>query len=168
MIISYTTYMVLVGIIAAIAIIPTLISKIKKKGNKGFGSYSFILLVILLPINWYTPTILDVTDCGNYTKNILIFPKDGYSMGKYNYIVNNSKSALALDYIPYGNVKDEDIPESVLIRTGKNHQANIVKIDYLFEDIPSSIKLKSKGAVRTALYCFDGDEEELYDDESTE
>lgn len=170
MIISYTAYLVVVAIIAAIAVIPALISNINKnkRKNKGLAGYSFLLLVILLPVNWYTPTILNISDCDNYIKEILIFPKDGYSMGKYNYITNNTSKTLALEYIPYGDVNDKDLPESLLIRAGENHRASIVHIDYLFEKIPTSIKLKSKGAVRSALYCFRDSEIESDDLDVTE
>jgi hypothetical protein len=161
MAVSFTVYLVIVGVIAAIAIIPYLFGKLKKKKEKGFWEYSFLLLIILLPINWYTPTILNVTDCGVYEKNVLIFPKSGYTMGRYNYITNNSTHNLALEYVVFGNVKETDVPQNVFIKSGELHCAKIVHIEYLFTEIPSSIRLKGNGAVRSALFCYDEELEEL-------
>lgn len=160
MIISYLSYKILVIVLAILFVGPTVLKKFKKNKKTTFADFSFVLVLLLLPLNWYTPTIITVNSCDEYTKEVLILPKDGYSMGKCNYIVNNSDSDLALAHIAYQRVtRPDNTNEVVVIKPKETYTAtNLVSIDYLFEDIPETVKSKSDETVKTALYCVDSEE----------
>lgn len=165
MIISSDAYTILVIAIVVASILPYLISKfIMKKGDK--LGWTWICALLVFPINWYTPAVFDVTDCGIYTKDVLIFPKGDYSLGRHNYIVNNSDQELYLEYVVYGKVAPEDIDENVLIAPNTTYKAPFIHLNHVFEEAPNSIKLKGDGSVRYRLSCdvpnYDDDEEEDY------
>lgn len=165
MIISLNTYYIFCGIVVAACILPYLYGRyILKQGDK-FG-WSWIPLVLLIPINWYTPAVYDVKGCDDYTKEILIFPTGDYSLGRHNYIINNGDTPLLLEYIVYGNVSDEDINEDEYIIPGQTLEAPFVHLNYVFEEAPESIKLKGKGAVHSRLSCSYSNLEEALPDRS--
>ncbi|MCD0489935.1 hypothetical protein LPB86_16960 [Pedobacter sp. MC2016-14] len=156
MIVSVQTYnILLLAILILIAIRPLYTRFIKKQGNK--HDWMFALLILLLPINWYTPTFINVTSCNNFTKEVLIFPgqKEGvnYSYGWSNYVVNNSPDNLVFEYIYYGDNKREDDEVDEIIPPGKIAKVNEVKIDFVFEPQAESVSTKSRGATKTSLYC---------------
>jgi predicted membrane channel-forming protein YqfA (hemolysin III family) len=157
MIVSSATYIVVLLLIAAFIVAKPLYARfIKKQDNKYDAMY--FLLLILLPINWFTPAIITVTECGKYQKEITLIPttKEGVklSYGKHLYVFNNSKSTVIVEDIPFGNVDESDVSPLITIETGKNAavKGNVV-IDYIFEEVPRSVKTKSDGEVKTALYC---------------
>ena len=156
MIVSVQTYnILLIAISILIAIRPLYTRFIKKQGNK--HDWMFALLVLLLPINWYTPTFINVTSCNNFTKEVLIFPgqKEGvnYSYGWSNYVVNKSPDNLVFEYIYYGDNKREDDEIDKIIPPGQIAKVNEVKIDFVFEPQAESVSTKSRGATKTSLYC---------------
>ena len=156
MIVSVQAYnIILIAISILIAIRPLYTRFIKKQGNK--HDWMFALLILLLPINWYTPTFINVTSCNNFTKEVLIFPgqKDGvnYSYGRSNYVVNKSITNLVLEYVYYGDNKREGDEVDQIIPPGKIAKVNEVKIDFVFEAQAKSVSTKSSGATKTSLYC---------------
>ena len=157
MIVSVQNYnILLIAILILITIKPLFSRFIKKQGNK--HDWMFALIILLLPINWYTPTFINVTSCNNFTKEVLIFPgqKDGvnYSYGWSNYVVNKSVNNLVLEYVYYGDNKRESDEVDEIIRPGKIAKVNEVKIDFVFEAQAKSISSKSSGATKTSLYCM--------------
>lgn len=156
MIVSVQTYnILLLAILILIAIRPLYTRFIKKQGNK--HDWMFALLILLLPINWYTPTFINVISCNNFTKEVLIFPgqKEGvnYSYGWSNYVVNKSPDNLVFEYIYYGDNKREDDEVDEIIPPGQIAKVNEVKIDFVFEPQAESVSTKSRGATKTSLYC---------------
>ena len=156
MIVSVQTYNILLIVILILVAIKPLFSRfVKKQGNK--HDWMFALLILLLPINWYTPTFINVSSCNNFTKQVLIFPgqKDGvsYSYGWNNYVVNKSLGNLAFEYIYYGDNKREGDEVDQIIPPGKIAKVNEVKIDFVFEAQAKSVSTKSSGATKTSLYC---------------
>ena len=157
MIVSVQTYnIILIASVILVAIKPLFSRFVKKQGSK--HDWMFAPLVLLLPINWYTPTFINVTSCNNYTKEVLIFPgqKDGlsYSYGWNNYIVNKSLDNLVFEYVYYGDNKREDDEADKIIPPGKIAKVNEVKIDFVFEAQAKSVSTKSSGATKTSLYCM--------------
>lgn len=157
MIVSAQTYnIILIVIVILVALKPLFSRFIKKQGSK--HDWMFALLILILPINWYTPTFITVTSCGKFTKEVLIFPseRDGvnYSYGWNNYIINKSLDNLAFEYLYYGENKREEDELDQLIKPGAVAKVNEVKIDFIFEEEAKSVSTKSKGATKTSLYCI--------------
>lgn len=157
MIVSAQTYnIILIAIVILVAIKPLFSRYVKKQDNK--HDWMFALLILLLPINWYTPTFITVSSCGKFTKEVLIFPseRDGvnYSYGWNNYIINKSLDNLAFEYLYYGENKREADELDQLIKPGAVAKVNEVKIDFIFEEEAKSVSTKSKGATKTSLYCI--------------
>jgi len=157
MIVSAQTYnIILIAIIILVAIRPLYTRYVKKRGSK--HDWMFALLLLLLPINWYTPTFITVTSCGKYSKEVLIFPgkKDGlsYSYGWCNYIINKSLNTLAFEYVFYGDNKRKEDELDQIIMPGKIEKVNEVTIDFVFEQEAKTVSTKSSGATKTTLYCM--------------
>lgn len=157
MIVPAQTYnIILIAFVILVTLRPLYTRFIKKQGNR--HDWMFALLIILLPINWYTPTFITVTKCFQYKKEVLLFPTniDGasYSYGWNNYIINKSLDNLVFEYIYYGNnVRDEDEVDKI-IPPGKIAKVNEVKIDFVFEKQAESVSTKASGATKTSLYCM--------------
>jgi len=156
MIVTAQTYtIILVAILVLISLKPLYTKLVKKQGKK--DDWMFLLIILLLPINWYTPTILTVTDCNQFTKEVVLFPteKEGISMsyGRKNYIFNHSKQTLGFEYLYYGSDQKEDDHRDLVIFPNKTATVNEVKIDYVFEAPAKSVSTKSSGATKTMLYC---------------
>lgn len=167
MIISNTLFYVICGVIAVLILIPS----IKKKFVSGSDSFhwSVVFLAVLIPLFLFTPNIYTVTDCDNYTKEVLLLPKDDYQMGKHSYIVNNSDKGLYLAYIVYGTASTNN--DDIIIVPGASEECQ-EPIDYVLEEAPLSIsidrKSKIKGEVKSELSCFDMSELEGYEDYKSE
>jgi len=157
MIVTAQTYhIILIAIVILVAIRPLYTRYIKKQGHK--HDWMFALLLLLLPVNWYTPTIITVNACGKFSKEVVLFPgeKDGvqYHYGWNNFIVNKSLNTLAFEYLFYGdNARKEDQVDKI-IQPGQIEQVNVVTIDYLFEQAAKTVSTKSSGATKTTLYCL--------------
>lgn len=165
MIISLSAYYTICGLVAFAAIFPILYGRMKKMGNK--YDWTWIFILILIPINWFTPAIYEVEGCGNYTKKILIAPNEDYSLGEHNYIINNSDSDLFFEFIGYGNFNHDKIGDDVIIGMGTSYKAPIISIDYVFETAPKFVNTKKDGEIRTRLSCDIPELEEL-DEENVE
>jgi len=157
MIIPAQTYnIILIAIVILTALKPLFTRFIKKQGNK--HDWMFALLILLLPINWYTPTFITVTECEKFTKEVLLFPgkKDGvsYSYGWNNYVINKSKQTLVFEYVYYGDSKREEDETDQIIKPNAIGKVNEVVIDYIFEPQAKSVSTKSSGATKTSLYCM--------------
>lgn len=157
MIVSAQTYNILLIIIAVlIAVKPFYTRLVTKQGNK--NDWMFVFLILLLPINWFTPTFIKVTKCFEYKKEVLLFPSsiDGvsYSYGWNNYIVNKSLENLVFEYVYYGDSTREADEVDKIIPPGKIAKVNEVKIDFVFEEQAKSVSSKSSGATKTSLYCM--------------
>lgn len=156
MIVTSQTYtIILIVILVLISLKPLYAKFLQKQGNK--NDWMFILIILILPINWYTPTIITVADCGQFTKEVMLFPtkKEGISIsyGRRNYILNHSKETLGFEYLYYGSNQKEDGHRDLVIFPGKTVTVNEVKIDYVFEAPAKSVSIKSSGATKTMLYC---------------
>lgn len=162
MIVSINTYYIICGIIVACGVLPTAYNHFISKRPNIFA-YSWVLVLLTAPLNWFTPAVYNVTDCGEYTKNILLLPKGDYSLGRHNYIVNESENTLYFEYITYGKVSPDEVGEDQYIEAGETGEIPVVHINFLFREPDNSIRLKSDGAVRTRLSCDIPDYEE--DDE---
>ncbi|MDR0510486.1 MAG: hypothetical protein LBH06_05285 [Rikenellaceae bacterium] len=163
MIVSSGVYAIIFAAIAAAALLPFIVGKLTKRQEPGFWQYSFVLLVVLLPFNWYTPTIIDVDGTGQIDRRVVLFPSKDYKLGRYNYINNMGPDSLVFEYVMYGSVDEGETPDKALILPGELYRADVVAIDYLFVDAPQSIRIKGNGAIKTRLYRYDGT---LHDDES--
>ncbi|RZK47552.1 MAG: hypothetical protein EOO87_21805 [Pedobacter sp.] len=157
MIVSAQTYnIILIAIVILVALKPLFSRFIKKQGNK--HDWMFAFLILLLPINWYTPTFISVTKCFEYKKEVLLFPTtvDGvsYSYGWNNYIVNKSPDTLVFEYVYYGDNEREKDEVDQIVPPGKIAKVNEVKIDFVFEEQAKSVSTKSSGATKTSLYCM--------------
>ena len=156
MIVTAQTYNIILAVFAGmISIKPLYCRFIKKQGKK--DDWMFLFILILLPVNWYTPTIILITDCGKFTKEVVLFPtkKEGIniSYGRNNYIINHSKQTLAFEYLYYGNDQKKEDQRDFVIFPDKTATVNEVKIDYIFESPAKSVSTKSSGATKTMLYC---------------
>lgn len=152
MIVSLNTYYFICAIIVLLCLSPALYTRfVKKQGNK--RDWSAVLILILLPINWFTPAVFTVESCGTYTKNILLLPSSDYSLGRHNYIENKSTNDLLLEYIAYGNVAEDEVGDNITIKAGDTKEVPEIHINYVFESAPESVKLKGKGTVHTRLSC---------------
>lgn len=160
MIVSAQTYHIILIVLAVLICIPPLYTRfLKKKGSH--LDWMYLLLLLLVPVNWYTPTVLTISDCNQYTKEVVLFPVTragiSFSNGRQNYIINTSKRNLKFEYLFYGDNRRKEgqadqliLPENVVI-------VNEVTISYVFEKPESSVSTKSGGATKTALYCLAGD-----------
>jgi hypothetical protein len=156
MIVSQTAYYVILLILAlAFSCKPLYARFIKGQGNKYDAMY--LLIVLLVPVNVQTPKIINVTDCGVYTKEVVLFPaeKNGVEMsyGKNTYIFNNTGGVLFLEYHFYGNIDPKEDEEDAMILANSSLKINRVGIDYIFETPPDKISTKAKGVTRTSLIC---------------
>ncbi|WP_231426590.1 hypothetical protein [Pedobacter sp. Leaf250] len=165
MIVSSQTYaIILIAIVVLISLKPLYSKLVKKQGKK--DDWMFLLILLILPINWYTPTLITVTDCNQFIKEVMLFPakREGISIsyGRKNHIFNHSKQTLGLEYLYYGSDKKEDGQRDLVIFPGKTAMVNEVKIDYVFEAPAKSVSTKSSGATKTMLYCEkDSDEQSI-------
>ena len=151
MIISINTYLIFCGAFALLCFLPALYTRfVKKQGNK--MDWTYMMVILLVPINWYTPGILTITSCEEYTKEVLLFPKSEYSLGKHSYIVNETNESLYLDFIVYGKV-DKDIPKNAIINAGATYKAPIVSVGYVLTNPPERVRTKSSGSVVSVLSC---------------
>lgn len=156
MVVSANVYnIILVLIVLALFIKPLYARFVKKQGNKYDAMY--VLVVLLLPVNWYTPKIIHVTDCGEYKKEVVLFPAKRNSVemsyGKKTFIFNDSDKNLILEYHFYGkNTPDKD-EEDMIILPDNFVKINRVGIDHLFEALPDKVSSKSGGATKTSLRC---------------
>ena len=152
MIISIHTYYIICAVFALICAIPALYTRfVKKKGND--KDWTYLLVVLLVPLNWYTPAIFTVTSCEEYTKEVLLFPTSEYSLGEHAYVVNQTEHSLYLEYIVYGNVRSDKVGDDVIIAPGTTHQHPRVTIEYVLEEAPESVQTKSDGAINCRLSC---------------
>ena len=169
MIISSTTFAVIYSALAAMCILPPLYFRfIKKQGNG--KDWFYALLLLLLPVNWFTPAIITITDCGEYTKRVLLLPNSKFSMGMHNYIVNESDVPLYYENIVYGSVNPDRVPDDAIIMPQTMFKAEgVVTMDYIFVEAPDEISTKGSGAVRHRVSCdfpdFEYDEEDYDFDE---
>lgn len=157
MLVSTTTYYILIVVIIVLIIAFPLYARfIKKAGNK--FDFIYFLLFILLPINWYTSTIYTITNCNEFTKEVLIFPteKGGYKfeMGWYNYIINKSNETLFFEHIYYGSDEPKEDQINVEISPNSIERVGVVVIDYLFTEPEDTVRTKSSGETKTTLYCI--------------
>ncbi|MDR2915315.1 MAG: hypothetical protein LBV74_10875 [Tannerella sp.] len=156
MIVSVNVYYVILALIVLALFIKPLYARfIKKQGNKYDAMY--LLIIFLLPVNWYTPKIISVTDCGEYKKEVVLFPakRNGVEMGygKNTFIFNDSDKKLILEYHFYGkNTPDEDEVDAMIL-PGNYVKINRVGVDHIFETLPDKVSSKSGGATKTSLRC---------------
>lgn len=158
MIISETTYYIIVGMIVACGILPILYGRITKTGR---FQWTWVIILLTIPLNWYTPAIYDVTDCGVYTKKVLFLPTGEFSLGQHNYIINNSDEDLFFEYIVYGDATLDEDEFDMIIGPGATYEAPVITINYLFTDAPSSVRSKSSGRTQYRLSCDVPDWEEM-------
>ncbi len=155
MIVSTTVYIIIMCSIAALLFTPLIAGYILKKEFKLAPIWIFCAL--LAPINWYTPSIITVSDCGVYNKDVTLFPTtvNGIDIkyGKHLYVFNKSTTPIVVQDIAYGNVSDSDRVPLTTIAPENFATVNTVKIDYIFEQPDKSISSKSGGAVKTVLFC---------------
>ena len=163
MIVSSTTFAVIYSSLAAMCILPALYFRfIKKQGNS--KDWLYALLILLLPINWFTPAIITVTSCNEYTKNVLLLPNSEFSSGMHSYIVNESDEPLYYENIVYGSVNPDRVPDDAIIMPQTSFKAEgVVTMDYILTEAPDQISTKGSGAVRHRISCDLPDFE--YDDE---
>ncbi len=154
MIVSINTYYIVCGIIVFLFAIPALYSRFIKKSGSKMDFIIFLGIVLLVPINWFTPAVFNVTSCDEYTKEIVLLPNSEYSLGRHNYIINNSSSALYLEYIVYGRVNPNEVEEDIVIKQGETYKAPFIHLDYPLEAAPSSVRMKGDGMVKTRLSCI--------------
>ena len=153
MIISIYTYYAICAVFVLLCAIPALYTRfVKKKGND--KDWTYLLVILLVPLNWYTPAIFTVTGCEEYTKEVLLFPTSNYSLGEHAYVVNQTGGSLYLEYIVYGNVRADKILDNVIIEPETTYQHTRVTIEYVLEEAPESINSKSDGSVHCRLSCL--------------
>lgn len=152
MIVSTTTFYVILAILVVILLIPAWM-----KSGKSKKSYWHFLAVLAFPVYMFVPSFYTVTSCGEYTEEKVLFPKGGMTWGRNFYLLNNSDSQLLLEYIPYGEVSN--VPNDVVIQPNSLHHAERSELNYPFEKAPTSVKVKkAKGTVKTRLECYKGKE----------
>ena len=152
MIITLNAYFIICGIFALVCALPALYTRfVKKQGNK--MDWTYLLVFLLIPVNWYTPGILTVTSCDEYTKDVLMFPSSEYSLGKHCYIINKTDSKLYLNFIVYGDVDKDEIHEDAIIDAGTTYKAPIVSVNHVLTNPPESVRTKSDGQVESVLLC---------------
>ena len=77
-------------------------------------------------------------------------------MGKHNYFVNKIKDkSLIIEHVVYGSVSDDEKKPAELVKPNSIYQAEFIHLDYIFEELPSTERIKGNGAVKTSLMCFD-------------
>jgi len=153
MIVSSTTFAVIYSSLAAMCILPALYFRfIKKQGNS--KDWLYALLLLLLPVNWFTPAIITVTSCNEYTKNVLLFPNSKFSSGMHSYIVNESDRPLYYESIVYGSVNSDRVSDDAIIMPQTTFKAEgVVTVNYILEGAPDEISSKGSGAVRYRVSC---------------
>lgn len=156
MIVSLNTYLIIIGIFCLLIVIKPLYTRfIKKEESK--NDAVLLLLLLTIPINWFTPTILTITDCSNYTKEVVLFPttKDGFkiSYGRATYILNKSDRNLTFEYYYYGDNTPAKGEENKEIGPKQNAKVNVISIDYILSEPAESVSTKSSGATKTVLRC---------------
>lgn len=163
MIIEEMHYFIAIGIIAIlISIIPLYTRFAKRQGNK--RDYTFLLILLLIPINWFIPRILTVYNCSDYTIEVALFPTnlEGKSIGyanKKTYIVNKGAYPLAYENIVYGEATLKENQKDSVIPAGKIEEVPVIFIDYILQVPSASVSGKSSGEIKTALFCTDNNEE---------
>jgi len=158
MLVSSNTYLIFIAILVVLIVSFPLYARFVKKQNNKYDIIYFLLLLIL-PINWYTPTVYTITNCNEYTKEVLLFSteKDGFSfeIGRKNYIINKSDKTLFFENVYYGNNERQEDEIDVEIAPNTIEKINVVTIDYLFTEPDDTVSTKSNGATKTALYCIE-------------
>lgn len=157
MIVSLSTYYIIIGVIAVIAGIFYLLFKRRNKG--GISSLIMIGTVILLVvINLNVPRCLTVDACEKYTEEIILFPTTlgdvKTSYGKFTYIINNSAQPLGFEYVYYGSSVAKDDEEDVLIMPKEVQRVKGITIDYLFTEPENTVSTKSDGVTKRHLLCL--------------
>lgn len=163
MIIEEVHYFIVIGVIAIlISIIPLYTRFAKRQGNK--RDYTFLLILLLIPINWFIPRILTVYNCSDYKIEVALFPTnlEGKAIGytnKKTYIVNKGAYPLSYENIVYGEATLKENQKDVIIPFGDIVEVPVIFIDYLFQVPSASVSSKTSGEVKTALFCTDNNEE---------
>ena len=154
MIVSINTFYLICVIFAVLCAVPALYTRfIEKKGDERDWSYLFVIL--LLPLNWCTPAIFTITSCDEYTKDVLLFPTPNYSLGNHAYIVNQTDTSLYLEHIVYGVVSARRIKDNVIIEPETIYRHREVKIEYILKDAPENIQTNNNnGSVHCRLSCL--------------
>lgn len=152
MVISSTIFYVTCGILAVLILIPSIRKKFMQGGSN--FHWSAVFLAIFIPIGLFTPYVYTVTNCDEYTTEILIFPTSEYKMGNHCYVSNKSDKGLYVQFIVYGTVSNDKINDNVIVTPGTIELIKDHSIDYKFTDAPSSISSKSGGEIKSELSCF--------------
>lgn len=151
MIVSLTVYYIICGLVVLLLLSPFFYFRFIK-GIKKDRDFTALLALFIVPFNWVMPPVITVTDCENYTKDVVIFPTNGYSLGKHSYVVNNSTSNLYFEAIVYGN--DNPDVDDTIIKPGEIYDCPILHINYVLETPPSSVSIKGSGTVHYHLSCM--------------
>ena len=112
--------------------------------------------ILIIGYIWFLPNVYTISDCNNYERDILIFPKESnnikMSYGNHSYVINNSNNKLHTKTYVYGSSHfKENIDGTIRPKTTK--EINIQKFDEIFEIPPRKIKTKGSGSRRYYIGC---------------
>lgn len=152
-----TFYAILIALALLIATKPLYARFVKKQGNRYDAMY--LLVVVLLPVNWCIPRIITVSGCNQYQHEVALFPTTlkgtQIHYWKKTYIFNESQQRLGFDFIYYGDQRPKENEKDHTIAPGEHVVVPTVVIDYLFEQPDEKVRSKSNGAKKTHLYCVE-------------
>lgn len=183
MLISRDVYMVIIFIILACAFLPFFYYLIKERKKK---IWSLFILIILLPLDIYTPAVTTVTACGEYKKEVLLFSTNRLESGNHGYIINQSNQPIYLETIVYSEETDtmpeidQSEVEFAIIQPNDIYRTHFGHApQYIFEEADESIHVKGGSSkLRYRLSCepfdmelmpethYDGDDIYHGDDET--
>lgn len=152
MIVSESTAMIVGAVLGVAGILPVIVAKFT---HKNILRLSLVLLVPVIYGIVAMPTIVTVTECGKYSKELLFLPEGEYTLGDHSYIKNSTDKPLFLEYLVYAAKGSEpkNVPQDFIIPPGKTVTTDGSKVDYLFTKPPSIIQTKSNSSVRSHLSC---------------
>lgn len=151
----YVYYAILLAIGCIIVAKPLYERLVRHQGNKYDAMY--ILLLILVPINWCIPRIVTVTGCNEYTVEVALLPTmhKGKQLNywKKTMIVNESTQTLQFKFLYYGDKERAGDEIDYEIAPDENVIVPSLVIDYLFEQPEERVSTKSDGARKSYLNC---------------
>lgn len=155
MIVSSITYYILFGLVILLFSLPLYYFGFRRKTNQKKAANWVWLPILVVPFNWIMPSVITVSDCTTYTKEVLIFPSGKYALGFHLYIKNHSSSDLFLESIVFGKAQRKI--KDILIKPYETKKCEITKINYILESPPATVIVDEKGEIHYMLSCVESD-----------
>lgn len=157
MIVSYTIYHIICGIIFLSIFFLTALSKSFKNQYLPRIAVSVVFAAIVMS---FTPIVFEISNNSEYEKRVLIFPSPKMSLGHKTYVINKSDKALLYQTITYSVVKpkykedNDDTEETYIICLPDSIISCPDGIDFILQEAPSYIHENIGGSMKKSQITY--------------